>query len=173
MSKKDVYDGFQGRPILWMLTGLPGSGKSTWANKHQYRIDRFTYVLSTDNVIYDIAAQSGKTYDDVFKDNIKFAEKTMYAEAMKAAKADGDIIWDQTNTTKKSRAKKLIMIPDHYIKYSIVFPTPDNDVLEQRLASRLGKTIPLYIIDGMDGAFEMPELSEGFDAVYIYTSSSL
>jgi heterogeneous nuclear ribonucleoprotein U len=158
------------RPILWMLIGLPGSGKSTWVNKHQYRTDRFTYVTSTDNIIDDIAAQSGKTYNDVFKDNIKFAEKTMYAEVMAAVKADGDIIWDQTNLTKKSRAKKLIMIPDHYIKYAVVFPTPEQ-LLLQRLASRPGKTIPSYVIEGMIDTFEMPELSEGFDAIYVEASS--
>jgi heterogeneous nuclear ribonucleoprotein U len=159
------------RPILWMLIGVPGSGKSTWVNRHQFRTHTHTDVVSTDAIIEGIASMNNKTYNDVFKDNIKFAEKTMYTEVMEAVKNDWDIIWDQTNISKKARAKKLIMIPDHYIKYAVVFPTPEDDVLEQRLASRPGKTIPSYVIDGMIEMFEMPEDSEGFDAIYVEASS--
>jgi gluconate kinase len=63
----------------------------------------------------------------------------------------------------------LIMIPDRYEKIAIVFPTPDEDELQRRLASRPGKTIPEYILGPMIESLEYPEMDEGFDSVLTWT----
>lgn len=149
------------RPVLWMLVGVPGSGKSTWVDR-QVRGGNI-YVASTDNILETIAQLEGKTYDEVFKDNIKLAEKRMYTAVQEAVREDFDIVWDQTNITRKSRAKKLVMIPDHYEKIAVVFSVPDD--LDKRLASRKGKTIPPHVIDAMIEMFEFPQMDEGFDTI--------
>lgn len=69
-------------PVLWMLVGVPGSGKSTWienADLEEGR-GRDTTVLSTDYFIECVAAIHGKTYNEVFHDTIKYANRKMYED---------------------------------------------------------------------------------------------
>jgi predicted kinase len=160
-----------------MLVGVPGSGKSTWIEKRGYGDEgqgRDITVLSTDYFIEVVAKQKSLTYDDVFKDTIKNAERKLWDDLKYATDRDDNIIWDQTNLTRKSRAKKLIMIPDHYEKIAVIFQTPHREELISRLAHRSlneGKTIPQNVIDNMIDTLEYPELSEGFDRV-IYMDQS-
>ena len=154
------------RPKLWMLIGVPGSGKSTWVDHQLENCDDPPFIASTDNYIEYIAKSQWKTYNEVFKDNIKAAEKRMYAQVALATDLDECIIWDQTNLTRKSRAKKLIMIPDHYQKIAVFFPIPDYDELNRRLASRPGKSIPDHIVKNMIDTIEFPDRDEGFKTIY-------
>jgi predicted kinase len=75
------------------------------------------------------------------------------------------VIWDQTSTTVKSRARKFNMLPD-YEHIAIVFPTPDLDVLKQRLASRAGKEVPWEVVQGMIDNWEEPTEEEGFKEIW-------
>ena len=154
-------------PKLYMLIGVPGSGKSTWYSKFVTEATKGPHNLcyiSTDMIIDLVARSQGKTYDQVFHDNIKNAEKMMYESVMDAVQDGCDIVWDQTNLNRKSRAKKLIMIPDHYEKIAVYFPTPDD--LDQRLANRPGKTIPYHVMKSMLSSLEYPQHDEGFDVIY-------
>lgn len=154
-------------PKLYMLIGVPGSGKSTWYSKFVAESTKGPHNLcyaSTDYLIELTAKLQRKTYDDVFHASIKDAEKAMYELVMEAVKDGSDIIWDQTNLNRKARAKKLIMIPDHYEKIAIFFPTPDD--LDQRLANRPGKTIPYHVMKSMLSSLEYPQHDEGFDVIY-------
>lgn len=148
-------------PKMWMLIGVPGSGKSTY----RASLPTDAVVLSTDDQIESIAAGLGKTYTEVFRDHIAQAEKDMYQRAMKAFAAGEDVIWDQTNLTAKTRAKKLIMVPDQYEKIGVYFATPDADELQRRLDSRKGKTIPANILMGMASQLQRPTREEGFDRI--------
>lgn len=146
-------------PNMYMLIGVPGSGKTTWIKNN----GNGAVVLSTDDKIETIAAKQGKTYSDVFRDVIGSAEKEMYQDAMRAFKDGSDVIWDQTNITKKTRAKKLIMVPDEYKKIAVFFHTPKD--LAQRLASRPGKNIPEPVIISMINQLQEPSSDEGFDRI--------
>ena len=151
------------RPCMYMLIGLPGAGKSTWFDARAG--EQGVAYISSDAIIERIAANTGKTYNEVFKSAVKVAEKEMYKQVTAAVEAGQDIVWDQTNLNKKTRAKKLDMIPDHYRKIAVFFPEPDD--LEQRLASRPGKTIPANVIQSMRTNLEMPDLQEGFTVVTV------
>lgn len=161
------------RPKLWMLVGMPGSGKSTWVQAQTTENEDDLYVASTDMILESIAIFSGKTYNEVFKDHIKTAEKQMYEGVMRAVNNNHYIIWDQTNLTRKSRAKKLIMIPDHYEKIAVVFPTPESDEWKRRLDSRPGKTIPHHVLETMSGTFEEPASDEGFSTIITVTDDMM
>lgn len=152
------------KPVLYMLIGVPGSGKSTWI-KNSYAAKN-AMIASTDNLIELAATVNGKTYDEVFKSVIASAEKTMYELVFSAVKDDYDIIWDQTNLNRKTRAKKLIMIPDRYVKVAIYFDTPEDKVLQDRLANRPGKTIPYHVMKSMLSSIEYPQHDEGFDVIW-------
>lgn len=147
---------------LYMLIGVPGVGKSTYiAGLTDWLQDNEYVVLSTDDIIAQAAAEIGSTYDEAWGSYIKVAENLMHYQCA-AAVADKKIIfWDQTNTTKKGRAKKIKMIPDAYVKHAIVFHY-NGDTLAHRLANRPGKTIPIGVLKSMIDHFEFPTLEEGF-----------
>ena len=150
-------------PTLYVLVGVPGSGKSTWAIGQEWAKD-CAYV-STDSHVEKHAELNGKTYNEVFKDFMLQAVKLMAQDVMVARAAGQDIIWDQTSTTVISRRKKFDMLPDYYT-IAVVFKTPEPAELEQRLNSRPGKIIPDEIVQDMVNRFEMPTLEEGFDEVW-------
>lgn len=155
------------QPILYMLVGLPGSGKSTYSEINlepalQLAGDFFYY--STDHYIDKIAKELELTYDDVFEDNIRDATAAMNLFLAEAIKSKRDVIWDQTNLTVNSRRKKLARFPAEYRKVAMVFEVAE-DVLNERLANRPGKTIPAHVIKSMRDSYVAPTLDEGFDAI--------
>lgn len=151
-------------PTYTMLIGVPGSGKSTWLTKQPIDCN-CTIIVSTDNFIEMKATASGKTYSEVFKNEIKAATRQMN-QVIEDALAKGlDIIHDQTNVTAKARKNKLDQIPNGYRKVAIFFATPDRAELQRRLDGRPGKTIPYNIVMGMVSQIERPTADEGFDEV--------
>ena len=164
---------------LYMLVGLPGSGKTTWTAKFRRNnintlinlnvfnpqpFQQNLTVVSTDDLIQHIADEYRLTYNDVF-DNVtySFAEKMSHKLAKFAFDRNDIIIWDQTNLTIKSRAKKLALVPSHYTKIAVVFGVPDD--LPQRLQSRVGKHIPDNVMSGMIRNYQQPTTTEGFDNI--------
>ena len=155
-------------PKLYMLVGVPGSGKSTWIRSHNHD----AVIASTDNKIEAAAAAQGLTYNDVFEAEIKAANAALREDVKQAVKDQRDIIWDQTNLTAKSRRGKLGQVPKSYERIALYFPTPDGEELARRLASRRGKTIPAHVMASMIASLEPPKPSEDFDAIYEVPSSA-
>lgn len=150
-------------PKLYVLVGVPGSGKSTWAANQTWARD--CIYISTDHHVEEHARQLGKSYSEVFKDFMPEAVNLMTQDAIAARTAGRDIVWDQTSTTRTSRARKFRMLPDYY-KIAVVFATPDLEELDRRLKSRPGKHIPRKVMQQMIRGFEMPTKEEGFDEVW-------
>jgi predicted kinase len=149
-------------PRVYMLIGVPGSGKSTWC-AGQSLTENFT-VVSSDRYIDEEATRQGKTYNDVFADYIKVATKMMENHAL-VAQANGlDIIWDQTNTSARSRKAKLAPLTN-YEKVAVVFKTPEVEELTRRLNSRPGKVIPAHVMEKMIAGLELPTTEEGFTEI--------
>ena len=155
-------------PRLYMLVGVPGSGKSTWIRSRNHD----AVIASTDDKIEAAAAAQGLTYDAVFESEFKAANAALREDVKQAVKDQRDIIWDQTNLTAKSRRSKLGQVPKHYERIALYFPTPDGEELARRLASRVGKTIPVHVMASMIASLEPPVPSEGFDAIYHVPNNS-
>ena len=147
----------------YQLIGVPAAGKSTWINSQNW-IGGMEYV-STDHHVHEYAKQQGKTYEEVFKDYMPTAVDLMAQEVVAAREAGRDVLWDQTSTTVKSRARKFNMLPDYY-HIAVVFPTPAIAVLKERLASRVGQPIPWEVVQGMIDNFEYPTNEEGFKEIW-------
>lgn len=150
-------------PTVYVLVGVPGSGKSTWIRNQDWTGD--CVVVSTDAFVEYYAKQQGKTYNDVFDAYMPTAVKLMADQVVQAREEGRDIIWDQTSTTVASRKKKFKMLPD-YRAVAVVFPTPDPAELERRLASRPGKNIPWNVMQGMISGLKVPTEAEGFDEIW-------
>jgi predicted kinase len=151
---------------LYMLVGVPGSGKSTWIAQNFPDMTGH-YVASTDRLIEIYASMRQATYDDMFQDSIDYANKAMMTHIKDVIMYGYNIIWDQTNLNKKSRARKLAAVPNTYRKIGIFFPTPETEELYRRLGSRPGKTIPEFAVQQMINSLQQPTIEEGFDEVRV------
>jgi predicted kinase len=156
---------YQMQPKLFLLIGIPASGKSTYAVQLLHTNPTAVYV-STDFFVEKFARRCGKTYNEVFKIFMPHAIHLMMTRVHAAAAAGRDIVWDQTNLTSKSRAKKLRILR-LYEKHAIVFVSPPDQVLRARLRARVGKSIPDNILTAMQSSFEYPALDEGFDSIIV------
>lgn len=157
-------------PKCVILIGVPASGKSTWIKQQDFLDD--TWVMSTDNIIEEIASVYGMTYNEGFSTLINFAEKVMWAD-MKMAAEDGDMIYiDRTNMSAKARKKFIDYLkPYGYTFEAVDFETPEKDEWERRLSSRVGKTIPKEVLKSMANSYEIPLKSEGFEKITFIKNS--
>jgi predicted kinase len=121
--------------------------------------------VSTDKWVEVYAKEVGKTYSEVFTDFMPTAVDLMAEEVVAAREAGRDIIWDQTSTTVKSRARKFNMLRD-YEHIAVVFRTPEHTELMRRLMSRPGKEIPDHVIASMIASWEEPTEDEGFKEIW-------
>lgn len=150
---------------IFMLIGVPGSGKSTWIKNQKF--DESTVIASTDNHIEEYAESVSKTYNDVFRDFVDQATTRMMQDIEMAVGKNLDIVWDQTNTTATARRKKLRKIPEHYQRIAVVFATPPHEELQKRLNSRPGKHIPSAVMNNMIQRFQEPTPDEGFSSIIL------
>ena len=150
-------------PKVYMLIGVPGVGKSTWLASQEWAKD--IPVVSSDRFIDEHAAKEGKTYNEVFADYVKIATRLMDNQVLICKANNSDIVWDQTNTSAKSRAKKLAVL-EGYEKIAVVFRTPEKEEHDRRLASRPGKAIPENVMRSMIENFDEPSEEEGFKEIW-------
>jgi len=143
----------------YQLIGVPASGKTTWVTQQSWAVP--CAYISTDKWVEIYAKEVGRTYSEIFESFMPMAVDLMAKEVVAARDMGRDIIWDQTSTTVKSRAKKFRMLPD-YEHIAIVFKTPKASELMKRLAGRPGKSIPWSVVSSMINGFEMPTEEEGF-----------
>jgi predicted kinase len=148
---------------LYVLVGVPGSGKSTWIQNQQWATG--IPVVSTDRYVQEYADKQGKTYSDVFEEYMPIAVKLMANQVLICQANKTDIIWDQTSTTIATRARKIRMLPEYY-KIAVVFKTPEREELNRRLQSRVGKHIPDHVVDQMIDQWDNPSLDEGFSEIW-------
>lgn len=152
-------------PKLYMLIGVPGSGKSTWVSDQDWA-GNCAYI-STDRYVEEFAKNMGKTYSEVFKEVMPECVNLMAGDVVHAREAGQDIIWDQTSTTIESRKRKFNMLPDYYA-IAIVVTIPEPAELVMRLDRRYdsGKIIPDNVVQDMINNFEYPTLEEGFKEIW-------
>jgi len=150
-------------PKCYQLIGVPGSGKSTWVKNQDWALG--LTIVNTDAFVEDYARAQGKTYSEVFAEYMPTAIGLMAEQVVFAREHCHTVIWDQTSTTVKSRARKFNMLPD-YEHIAVVFRTPDLDILKKRLASRPGKDVPWEVVQGMIDNWEEPTEEEGFTEIW-------
>jgi len=149
---------------LYMMVGLPASGKSTWIKQNKDKLN--AVVISTDDIIEEMCAEHGLTYAEGFDRFVKAASNEMNRRVEDAIRNEQNVIWDQTNLTVKTRGRKLKQFSD-YTKVAIFFDV-DEAVIQQRYEQRFretGKEIPYFVRKNMSDTFVAPCRSEGFDKI--------
>lgn len=146
-----------------VLSGPPGSGKSTYAEKY---LPSHFLTLSTDQLILNECARQNKTYDEVFPDYMDTAHKLFEEQVKSCNNRRLDFIIDQTGITEKSRKRKLQMLLPDAKKIAIYFPAYTPDVLKKRIDARVatgGHNVPMDVIEWMHRDYRLPQKTEGFD----------
>ncbi|SRR6056297_921301 len=161
------------RPGVVVLVGLPASGKSTArATAVATGVAAGSYQYSTDDKIDARAAEINSTYAEVFKDFASTAAELADAEVAAAIERGQNVLWDQTNMTRKKRRKIMNRFPKEYRRECICILPPFNqqqeEELERRLESRAGKEIPDFVLRSMRDSFQLPSENEGFNRVMYF-----
>ena len=142
------------RPKCYILVGLPGSGKSHFADNE---IDVCATAFSTDDIVDDICIEYGCTYDQGWSKLIDFATMAYNRHIDNFIKSKWygveHVVFDRTNLTKKSRKAIIDRFKKDYEIIVKTFEVPD-DVRIARCAQRVGKSIPEDAIEEMKKRYE-------------------
>lgn len=146
-------------PVLTILVGLPGVGKSTYA-KNVVELKNNTVWISSDAI-------RERLYGDAScqKDPSKVFE-IMQEETLNALNKGFSVIYDATSVTRKSRAGILEKVPKFVHKECVICWAP-LDIIYSRDALR-EKSVGPEVIEKMLRRFEAPFYDEGFDYISVH-----
>lgn len=151
-------------PKCTILVGVPGSGKSTWYDKNKTAT---TALISTDSIIEFLASLYGFTYNEIFNETIRFADKVMVKRMLWNAERGNDLVIDRTNMGVRHRKQFIDKLKKYDYEFEcVVFPTPEPGEWARRL-DRPGKVIPQEVIDRMVASYEEPTVEEGFSKITV------
>lgn len=148
---------------LFLMVGIPGSGKSTFIKKFITELDGYTAVVSRDEIRFSLL-KDGEEYfsreTEVFN---KFIDEIKYF-----LKEDiSNVVVDATHISPASRNKVLRALgtlSDVEVN-AVVLMTP-LDVCLERNSHRTGRAyVPPSAIENMYNGFSVPSINEGFDNI--------
>lgn len=172
-----------GKGTLYVLVGIPGSGKSTAGA-------RYGTVYSSDDIREKLFGDPGLQYEEKsvkkYLRRIKpelsqeeldsLSEKDLIAAGnsmvfsrlnrdVKKALINGEnVVYDATSLTPKTRKAILKKFAGLYDKAIAIFANTDLEEAKRRNAGR-ERMVPDEVIEKMHSQLRAPDLSEGFDEV--------
>jgi predicted kinase len=150
---------------LIVLVGLPGSGKSSYAEQFKAVDDAIctgvTVIHSSDAIREELFGDAGSQ-----EDNGRVFE-LMRKRTIEDLRADKTVIYDATNVTRKARKSAIACAhPTHdTVECHIVWAEPEECIRRDGLRDR--KVGPA-VIDKMLRRWQSPWLDEGFDKIEVH-----
>lgn len=144
------------RPVLILLCGIPGSGKTTYAEKMK---NSYTYHLSSDAIRKELYG------DENIQGNSSDVFALMQDRAIMLLNNGFDVIYDATNITRKDRASIITKCPRvAQIECHIIW-APIEICIERDTARK--RTVGKEVIDRMLKRFQAPYYDEGIDKIKV------
>lgn len=146
------------KPFVVMMAGLPGSGKSTFAERYVTVNGNKPVVLSTDKLREELYG------DPSIQGNYKTLFDEVYRRLRNHLKNGEHVIFDATNIKKEHRKIFFDNIADIECVPVCVVMVADKDISKSR-NSRRKRVVPSYVIDRMADSWEEPVADEGFENI--------
>lgn len=148
--------------IVYMMIGVPGSGKSTIANEIGRELG--IPVVSSDGVRKEVTGSE----EDSSKDDYVWGK--VIPNKIKNALKEGDVVFDATNLKVRYRNKlKKIVGLTH--EYQAVYVDTPLDVCIERQGNR-DRKVPPEIIKGMHEKMVVPTEEEKFSKIFIINNAT-
>lgn len=167
---------------LYVMIGIPGSGKST-ASKQIIDKEPNTKVVSSDSLREEYFGDENyqfsnrwlkengynideMSYSEKINKSNKFIFKELENRVINYLKADYNVIYDATNVSDSKRIK-LIQTFSSYAKYiiAVVLATSYEQCVQNNLSR--DRSVPEKVIKNMAKGFVFPSVDEGFDDIII------
>ena len=148
-------------PKLYILCGIPGSGKTTWAKG--FLMDAIH--ISRD----DIRFSKLKDGEDYFSHETEVYKEFIY-EITQTLMHGYDVIADATHINKGSREKLTRAIDKFYKEYQIIYVYFDTDITICNLRNyeRSGiRRVPAVAVQTMHDRFQIPTIDEDERAIEV------
>ena len=146
------------RVKLILLCGIPGSGKTTYAEKY-IEAHPGTVHLSSDKIRKELHG------DESIQDNPGEVFAIMQRRAIDGLNFGYSVIYDATNVTRKDRAGIIAACPKFVKIEAHVIWAPIETCIERDAARK--RTVGKAVIDKMLKRFQPPYFDEGIDVIYL------
>ena len=145
---------------LFIMVGIPGSGKSTWCKKNIGLLGKY---ISRDEIRFSMVTEDEEYFS---KENEVF--KTFCNKITETLEKGYDVYADATHINGSSRAKTIRNVRGYDNLYVIVLDTPLTIALQQNEKRKGTRAyVPRGVIRRMSSQFVYPEYNEGFKEIYL------
>ena len=146
------------RPTLILLVGIPGSGKTTYAEK--YINDHPGAVhLSSDKIRKELWG------DEAIQGDNNEVFSLMQSRAIDALNNGQNVCYDATNITRKDRSYIIALCPKFVKIECHIIWAPIKTCIERDAARK--RTVGKEVIDKMLKRFQAPYYDEGLDEIKV------
>ena len=146
---------------LYLMMGVPGSGKSTYAKNVLKYGDIY---ISRDEIRYSLLTDEDDYFakeNEVIKTFIESIDKSLVMEEY-----CGDVFADATHLSPKGRAQVLNQLKNKD-KVSVIYLDIPLNVILERNAKRTGRAlVPEDVVRRMYNSIQLPTRAEGIESIY-------
>ena len=147
------------RPRLILLVGIPGSGKTTFAQNYTSNYHEEVIHISSDAIRAELYG------DESIQGNPTEVFSLMQKRAVEALNNGQNVLYDATNITRKDRASIISICPKFARIECYIIWAPIEECIK-RDASR-DRTVGKEVIDRMLKKFQAPYYDEGVDEIKV------
>jgi predicted kinase len=141
-----------------VLVGIPGSGKSSWAQKSVLSSDEIRRLLRDDETDQTIHRVVFKTLRDLLRRRLELGAPLTYIDA--------------TNLTRRERRPYIKIAADYGCRAEAVFfDTPLEVCLERNRARQ--RNVPEEVLRMMAAKLQIPSTEEGFATVAVISAGTV